>query len=293
MLGAVLVLAAVSSAPGQGRDSTPARVQIQPPRDFGYLTGDLLELQASVRVPRGFALDVVEQPDSAWPAWLEVRESSWKAREAADALSYDLRFVFQVFFVADSLTNLEIPGRRLVFRSERTGERLQASVPPFRFNLSPLTDSSSELEPDLPIAPPSMRWIWASVAALAALCAWVILMWSGQRRRSRVFRRAQRDVRRARDCGEAILRLHRALEERAGGSLFAHDLGPLTDRWPAGEEVRDELERFFGMSNAVFYRNGGGASEDCLPWLQGFARRLVSLERRDGGGGRSESARRS
>lgn len=291
VLGALLVLTVVDPAPGQGRDSPRVLVQVQPPRDFGYLTGDLLELRASVRVPHGFSLDVAERPDSARPGWLEVRESFWKADEAADALSYDFRFVLQVFFVADSLTTLEIPARGLVFRSDETGEELRASVPPFRFKLSPLTDSGSALEPDLPIALPSARWIWVSAVTLAALCLWVILLWSGHRRRSRVFRRAQRDVRRTRDCGQALLRLHRALEERAGGALFAHDLEPLTDRWPAGEEVRDELERFFGLSDAVFFEKGGSVSDDCLPWLQQFARRLVVLERRDGG--RSEPARRS
>jgi mxaA protein len=233
-------------------------------------------------VPAGFTLDSIQQPDTTWPGWLEVRERDWKARGGSAAPFYDFRYLYQIFYVADSVTTLEIPARPLVFRSERTGEALWATLPPFRFSLSPLTDSTSTLGPDLSIAPPSARWIRWSGAALGALCLWAVLLAVGHRRRWRVFRRARRDVRRARDCGEALLRIHRALEARAGRALFAHDLEALTDRWPAAEEVRGELERFFGLSDAVFYGNGGEPSEDCLQWARELAHRLATLERRDG-----------
>lgn len=282
IIGALLVLVAAGPSSGQGRDSAQVRVEVPRARDFGYMIGDVLEFSASVRVPTGFMLDEARPPDAAWPAWLEVRESAWKVREAADALVYDFRFLFQVFYVADSVINLEIPARQLIFRSEPTGEELRASLPPFRFSLSPLTDSSSAPEPDLPIAPPSARWIRLSAAGLVALSLWAVLLVVGHRRRWHVFRRAQRDVRRARDCDEALLRVHRALEERVGRALFAHDLETLTDRWPAAEEVRGELDRFFALSDAVFYGNNGRVSEDCLRWVQELARRLVTLERRDG-----------
>lgn len=269
------------SALGQG-DALP-QVQVERPRDFGYFTGDLLELRASVRVPERFTLDARSLEGAAWPDWLEVREINSTLQQG----TLSIRYLFQLFYVPDSVTHLSIPERRLVFRSEDTGEALQASISGFTVGISPLTDSSSGLEPDWIAPRPSTYWIRLLAGSLAILLGVWMTSVAVERRRQRrlVFRRADRELRSARDCGEAMLVLHRALEERAGKALFPHDLDALAERWPPAAEVRSDLEQFFALSSAHFYRNHGtDGSADCLSWVRQLSNRLMTLERRFGDG---------
>lgn len=278
-----LLLLLLISASASAQGDAPVEVHVQRPRDFGYFTGDLLELQASVRVPRGFVLDARSLEEASWPSWLEVREVSSTTHQGT--LSF--RFLFQVFYAPDSITRLTIPDRQLVFRSEQTGERLQASIPGFAINLSPLTVSGSGPEPDWPAPRPSTLWIKLFAGSLPI----VLGLWAASisreryRRRRGVFRRAHREVRGARDCAEALLALHRALDERMGKALFPRDLDVLAERWPPAAEVRSDLEQFFALSSAHFYGDhGAGGSADCLGWVQRLSRHLMTLERRFGDG---------
>lgn len=284
-----VALGAMRSAATQDE---PGRARLEPARTFGYLAGDLVELAAAVRVPRGFELDTLRLQGGELPAWLELRETTAEARAAGDAVEQRVRFVYQLFFAPDSVTRLEIPARELVFRSGGDGASARATVPAFAFTMSPLTGAAAALEPDWPLPPPSLRGLGlaagALVSILAAWGAWEIV--ERMRRRRRIFWRADREIRREPDCGRAMLVLHRALEARAGRALFGHDLDGFVERWPAAASVRADLARFFDLSEGLFFGDHGTRAPDdclpCLPWLRELAARLRELERRHGPGRR-------
>lgn len=251
------------------------------PRAYGYFTGDLVEWRDSVRVPRGYR--PVQRSLLRGPRleWLELVDVTWDARDAGDASVYRFRHVYQVFRVPAGLERLEVPAPTVVFRSEANGESLEVSLRGFAFTLSPLTDSTHVAEPDWAMPPPSTRPLWSWGGSLALLLlgggAWTIA--AGRRRRRRLFWTAGRRVERAHDCREALLAVHRALEERVGGAIFAHDLDSLLDRWPPARAAREELDRFFGLSNALFYGDHGfRPPEDCRAWLVRLCARLSELE---------------
>lgn len=277
----------VVAVPLAAAQDAPVRARLEPPRDFGYLTGDLLELDAVVRAPRGFELDALQLRSGELPAWLEMRDAAADAKSAGDAVEHRIRFVYQLFFVPDSVTRIEIPPRTVVFRSGRSGEEVRATVPSFAFTMSPLTGPATAMERDWPVPPPPLRGLGLAAGSLILLlAAWGA--WEGverYRRRQRVFWRADREIRREPDCGRAMLVLHRALEARAGRALFGHDLEVLVERWPAAASVREDLARFFDLSEGLFFGDHGTrVPEDCLPWLRGLAGRLRELERRHGAG---------
>ena len=289
LAGALWIVARLAVPPAAAAQDGPAEARLEAARDFGYLTGDLLELRAAVRAPRGFEPDVRALQGGEWPAWLELREATVEADAAGDAVDHRFRFVYQLFFVPDSVTRLEIPAREIVLRSAQGDEAARAIVPAFAFMMSPLTGAAAALEPDWPVPPPSLRGLgWAAGSLLWLLVAWGA--WEAverMRRRRRIFWRADREIRREPDCGRAMLVLHRALEARAGRALFGHDLDVFVERWPAASSVREELARFFDLSEGLFFGDHGTrVPDDCLPWLRQLAARLRELERRHGPGRR-------
>lgn len=283
-LGVICLLSLlIAAGSARGQSAAPPQVESERPRDFGYFVGDLVELRASVRMPEGFSLDERSFEDAAWPDWLEMREVSSTLRNR----TLSVRYLLQIFYAPDSVTRLIIPDRRVVFRSELAGEPLEASIPSFTVAISPLTDSSSGLEPDWSAPRPSAFWIRLFAGSLAILLVvWAFALAVDRRRQRRlVFRRADRQVRGARDCGAALLVLHRALEERAGKALFPNDLDALAESWPPAADVRSDLERFFALSSAHFYGDHrADGSAECLSWVRQLSNRLMILERRFGDG---------
>lgn len=250
------------------------------PQSYGHFVGDLLEVRVTVQVPEGFRFDPASARSGELPEWLELRHVEWKRGAAAGGTRYELRFSYQVFYVPEKVTRLEVPAGTLRFRSAATGQGLEVRVPPVGFVLSPLTDGTARTEGDWAPARPSPLPVQASAATLAG---WVAL-WLGasrfRRRRRGVFFALHRELRRHPGGTPALLLVHRALEAKAGQAVFGHDLAPLFHRWPAGRSARAELEGFFALSERAFYAGAGDVdSPEWRRWLADLARRLAELER--------------
>lgn len=281
---------AVETTGGAGPAQTRVVPRVTPrwPRDFGYRVGDLLEVAAVVRLPAGYELDPASLREGELPEWLELREAGWRREASGGSVVYHLRFVYQVFYAPLRVTVLEIPARQVRWWEPSTGAVAQASVPPFRFTIAPVADPQARLEPDWRMPAPSARPVVLSAASLAVLSG----VWAGwaaieRRRRSRgVFASAHRQLKHTRDCTQALVILHRALEQAAGQALFSHNLEALLARWPPAGGVREELGAFFRLSDAVFYRNHAhpfaSVPPDCLKRVRELSGRLAALERRFG-----------
>jgi mxaA protein len=279
---------ALAPAPVAAQAAETPRVEVERPRDFGYRVGDLVVVRATVAVPRAYEIEpqALRSPEGA--DWLEQREVRRTERVRGHDRRYELEFVYQLFYVGDpGLHRLEIPARSLRFRSADGEAVLRATLPAVPLTLTALTDSLAPPAPDLPVPAPSDRAVRAAAAALVVLLAlwagWGAVVW--RRRRVGVFAQARRAVARARSCAEAALAVHRALDRCAGRTVLPGDLDALGRLWPPAGALRADLERFFQLSETLFYRNHGRLARgdaECLRWLRGFADRLARAERGNG-----------
>lgn len=288
-----LICALGSTGYAQDAKGPGTHVQLAAPRPFGYRIGDTLQVAGVIGVPAGFELEGNPVTDGGLPEWLEMRDQFWEVRDQGNGRAYRFRLVFQLFYAPDSVTRLTVPERRVTFREAESGERLEAVLPELAFTISPITRGTGPIAADYVVPAPSPRPLRLAGGALAVLLTLLGLGVALRRpRQPDRFRAAHRRIERARDCAEGTLVLHRALEEEVGGAVFRADLDRLAQRWPAAETVRDDLRRFFELSETLFYEDDRRQMpEDCLDWLRELSRQLMALEHRPGNSGPAREER--
>lgn len=278
----LLLFAFGPTATAQDPRGAGSAVQLEPPRSFGYRIGDTLHVAGVIEVPAGFELEGARGARGGLPSWLELRDESWELRDEDDGRAYRFRLVFQLFYAPDSVTRLALPEWHVEFREVASGERLETALPELTVTIAPVTRGLGPVAADYVVPAPSPRPILLAGGVLAVLLTWLgIDLVLRRRRGSGRFRTAHRQIERTRDCVEGTLVLHRALEEKMGGAVFRSDLDRLVRRWPAAEMVREDLGRFFELSETIFYRDGNARTPpDCLDRVRELSRQLMVLERR-------------
>ena len=98
----------------------------------------------------------------------------------------------------------------------------------------------------------------------------------------RPFARALRDIKRlpAGDQGlaQAVQRMHQAFNTTAGASVF--DSTSFIQQKPGFAPVKEEIDRFFGLSRTVFFEPAAAHGiDDPMTWLKQFCRRCRDCER--------------
>lgn len=276
--------------------ATPVpRVESQAQRDFGYALGDIVERAFTVAVPEGYALETGFLPQAgALDEYLEVRHSDWSLQPRDGESTYRIRIAYQVFKGVRSAEKTTIPALPLRFQGPSP---LEATIPESTFTLAPL------IPPDLPdeqviirgaappISSPTRPHVQRLLAYLGTSLALVAtLAWRryGRTRRNRPFARARREFKRLIRHGTTpeTLRaqaklLHQALNETAGHSLFAEQLGGFCADRPAFAELRGELADFFALSRRLFFAAPETlAADDPATRLEALCRRCAQAERR-------------
>ena len=275
-------------------------VTVQPPqRDFGYFVGDVMDAQAVVTVDAGAELEASSLPSTGpVSTWVDLRHIDIKQSTEAGALRITISSQYQSFYDPEEAGRTQVPGYILSFKSG--GKRFDAQVPgfsylasPFRHDLNPIIESSA-LRGDHPFLTVSMgaaklRLILSlavallAAAALAAGRGWL----PGLRLRGKPFAQAAREVARlSRQDDEraqeaALLALHRAFDAASGKRMLADDLDHFLTRHAAFQPLRNEIERFFAASRAIFFGPAAerGTTDPKLPELVVFGRRLTRAER--------------
>ena len=275
-------------------------IEMQPPqRDFGYFVGDLMDTQAVVTVDAGAELQASSLP-SVGPVstWVDLRRIAVTENTQGGALRVTIRSQYQSFYDPEEAGRTQVPGYVLSFRSG--AKRFDAQVPgfsylasPFRHDLNPIIESSA-LRGDhpfltVPLGGAKRRLIASS---LIAVVAFVLLAagrgWlPGIGLRARPFAQASRriaqlsrqDTEQARE--EALLALHRAFDAASGKRMLADDLDQFVAQRAAFLPLRDEIERFFAASRAMFFGPAPGRAGALakLPELVALGRRLTRAER--------------
>lgn len=267
------------------------RVEAFPPRDFGYVLGDLVEQRFAIAVPEAYALETGALPaPGALDENLDLHGLSWDETHAQGEARYRLRIVYQTFKGVREAEKATVPPLTLRFHGP---EPLEAHTPAWEFTVAPLIppqlpDEKVAIRAALPPVPIAMAdhegRLAAYLAALLALLGYLGWRRYAPARRDRPFARAQRALRRllrgpagagADGYRAAARRLHRALDETAGGTLFAEQLAGFCAERPAFAGLAGELAEFFALSQRLFF-----AEPETPPPADYPAARLESLCRR-------------
>jgi mxaA protein len=275
----------LSAAPAHAAE---VDVAVKPERTFGYFVGDLIRAEVDVLAPKGRELAPASLPrPGPLGASLFLRDVAVHEAERDGRRSILVNLVYQNFYVALDVRNIEIPGFEL-----RIGGEV-VPVPAWTFSVAPLREvvpgpvesAKDYLRPDgAPIladeAAPRFLSLTAGMAAIISLAlvardrGWPPL----QRRRTRVFSILARKLTKragasadAEAFRETLKELHRALDATNGASLLAEELPAFLTRHPQFAAERYGLEGFFETSRRTFF---GEAAE--APAYDDF-RRLLQL----------------
>ncbi|WP_158219777.1 hypothetical protein [Ideonella sp. A 288] len=267
------------------------------PRAYGYQVGDVLARNITVRVPEGLVLDEssVPQPGARGKA-LELRRVDRQIRRVREGGQIDMTLEYQVFLAPTQVRTLEMPVVTLRFIGPPRNQDLRIDAWPV--TVAPLVpvdvsprQGLGELQPDAP--PPLIDTSAARLRLLAYLgVAMLLLAWLAHvylalpwwSRRHRPFTTAWRALRSAlpgevaAQRRQAFLRIHEALNQTAGETVFEHGLDRFLHAHPRFEPLRPDLTTFFAQSRQEFFAPGdaGGADAD---WLLAFCRRCRDAER--------------
>lgn len=260
-------------------------------RSFGYFLGDEIALQSEVSWDERFTLDAASVPQPGPVTyWLDLKTVHVTRLSAG---RYRLQLFYQTFYAPLGAQSLEIPGYMLTASHMR--EQRVASVPPWRFLMSPLRDISLRergdtvaLQADIAPMPISLVPItaaassFACVALLAGLAAayhWA--RWPFARRGARPFTKARGTLRDTNYAG-ALLQLHRAFDESAGSRLLYEDLEEFLSRYPVFRPLGADIAEFFRASRQIFFGDdpAGAMQLFSSAQVQALVDRLAATERR-------------
>lgn len=276
--------AAPASAAPPLPQGAPARVE--QPRAFGHTLGDVLTQRVLLAID-GKPVELTKPPaPGRVGVWLERRPT--RIERDADGLRW-LVIEHQLINAPQALTALTLPALDLPSSGGLLG------VAAWPFSAAPLTPRNAfargaldALQPDRAAPAVDTTSIRRQIALWGGLCVATVLAWCGwlalrswRAGRSQPFARALRELNglrgRSDDAPEAWQALHRAFDRTAGRSLQSASLARLFERAPQYAPLRDDIERFYAQSAALFF--GDGQPADTLP-LRSFARRLRSIEKR-------------
>lgn len=267
-------------------------------RAFGWRLGDVIERRAEVTLPTPWRLEAASLPQPRRGPALELREARWEAAPPLRPWDGRHRLVlrYQLMRSPPEPRLMELPAVEL--RATGGGGpsrvlRLDAVpllVSPLAPEPAPTQRGFGALRPDAP--PPQMettalrtRLALAATAA-ALLGATLASAWFGwpRGRHPRPFDEAWRELRRlpaepdAAQWRAALSVLHRALDRRAGRTLFVADLDGFLAQFPPLAPLRGELQGFFAWSRRAFFAPGDGVEPHAAA-LRALCRRARSLER--------------
>jgi mxaA protein len=300
MRSALFLLALIAlSCPAQADEFS---VQIRSERPFGHFVGDLVRAHVDVHGSEDATLISASLPHPGpLTVSLDLRDVSTEEIKEKGAKFWRIHLTYQNFYVALDVRNIEVPGFMLSF--SRPGGDVAANVPGWRFGVAPLREIAPEpkergadyLRPD-PVADfVDKSRLLATLIICAATTIFFVLAVARDRawppfhkRRARIFSILARQLaaEARRPCSEEKLRLamrklHRAIDAACGHSILKGDLAEFFRGRPEFASSRASAERFFAVSDEVFFNGASDASSKdfSMAELVRFAEELAEREK--------------
>jgi len=270
-----------------------ARVTIHSARPFGYFVGDIIRARVEIKAPLDAPLATASLPHPGpLSVSLDLKAVDVHAITIGAEKRWDLDLVYQNFYVALDVRNIEIPGFDLRFGDETVAvPAWSVGVAPLR-EIAPMKQDRPEdyLRPDAPVIFAEETQPKRLAIAFGALCAFALgavardRAWPPfQKRRARIFNALARELASKAHGGiealpAAMQSVHRTIDSANGGALLVGDIPVFLVRRPEFASLKPSFERFFAASRDAFFSKGprdGYGFEDLLD----FAKALARLER--------------
>jgi mxaA protein len=288
-----IALVAASAVGALQAAPTTLAARVEEPRAYGWRVGDLLAREVRVEVPQGLVLDRGSLPvPGRIGASFELRRADWDGGTGAGV--HRLVLEYQVFRSPPAVRTLEVPPITLRFTGTPRNQDLRIDAWPV--TVAPLVPvevsprrglgewQADAAPPRVETSGPRTRLLVYALLALPCLAylAHVYLGLPWRARRARPFESAWRALRAGPPSPEAAFRrFHQALNDSAGTVLFEAGLADYLAARPQLAGLREELERFFAASRAIFFAGTGHTAEASarLPALLELCRRCRDAER--------------
>ncbi|MGH8550730.1 MAG: nonribosomal peptide synthetase MxaA [Methylococcales bacterium] len=272
-LGLLLLaaLAVLATTPARAESFASLSPELQAPRPFGFVIGDLIHHRIHIEVDSASPL----KPDSVPPVgpinyWLELRDAEIKQTQTKGKTLYTIDLNYQTFYAPREVETLAIPGFRLSF--EGSG-KTEAVVQPWHFSMSVIRelsvlsgDGGNYMRPD---DPPDLFDTTGPVSRLLILTAVLVLSvglfayyfgYLPFSRRGRIFNEALGDLERPAIGSDERERLkatlatvHNAFNQVYGRPLFYDGLEDFFTEHPGYRQVEPGMADFFKASIALFF----------------------------------------
>jgi mxaA protein len=297
---AAAVLALAGS--GIGAEAQIVDVSIASERTVGYLIGDLIRHRVEIVAEGDWSLAPATLPKTGRRAyWLELGGLASGHRREGGRTIVTLDLVYQTFYAPLEARQQTIPGFAVTLAAP-DGRTVSATVPAWRFGVSPLRELSAggvsgqagggvdilPAEPPRPVPTRNAAVRAVAAAGLAALAGLALThhhaVFPFAARRGRPFAAVRRALRRL-PTGhhrDALTLLHRAFDRAAGRRLFAEDIEAFLAEHPVYAAERSGIAAFFAASVATFYADAPADAEALMPAadIGRLADRLAAAERR-------------
>lgn len=267
------------------------------PRAFGYFVGDLVERSLEIVLAEGEEIVPASLPAAAQLTyWLDLRKVTVSRDKQGGREIETVRLGYQIFYVPVSAKKMTIPGVTIDVKGP-AGTR-KVSLPPLPVLISPIREIYPEksgettdtfLKPDAQagyLSTSRFRNGALASGAAAALALGFLAFHSGwwpfHARPGRPFTEAARNIASSGTTyAAALVALHRAFDRTFGKRLMSVDLDAFFRTSPAQEGLKEDVSRFFRVSQMYFYQADTSMAEDALPRedLSDLARKLAANER--------------
>jgi mxaA protein len=285
-------------------EGTVSLITLTPTRDVAYTVGDIVERTIILDVKKPYKLIPTSLPIVGYErrykgqvTGIELRRIEHSEVDNDTSTTYTIKLAHQVFTNNTVAKFVFLPAETLRFTNDKKGEVKQYRIPEWMFRVSPIAvygsvelkdDMSPFRAPFLLNAKPEQKRLNIALITLALSLlgllyilgkrAWLPLM-------GRPFARTYRQLGKIKNTPEGIKqgvsKVHAALNTTAGNSLFSDNLAIFIANNPSFKPVQAEIERFFGLSQSVFFdtQTQHDAGKDPIAWLKQFCKQCRDCER--------------
>jgi mxaA protein len=296
------VLALPAAADEIAQDPRVRIRTIEPERNVGYTVGDILERTVILTVKKPYKLVDTSLPIVGYErrykgqvVGIELRRINVEQTPATDATTYRMQLAYQVFTNNIVAKPAILPPEIIKFSGE--GKIFEYRIPSWSFRISPLAVYGSvKVENDMsPFRGPLLldasqeKLRLKLLAAIFALSLLGLLYVLGAHawlpRMGGPFARAYRALRKLPDNEEGlrqgVSRVHESFNTTAGHAVFGDNLDAFLQARPAFVPLKDDIQRFFGLSRQVYFEPTAAhdVGEEPLTWLRQFCKRCRHCER--------------
>jgi mxaA protein len=298
----LIALAAPAQADETAQDPRVRIRTIEPERNVGYVVGDVLERTVILDVKKPYKLLDTSLPIVGYErrykgqvVGIELRRIDVEETLGKDTTQYRLQLAYQVFTNNIVAKPAILPPEIVKFSGE--GKIFDYRIPSWSFRISPLAvygsvkvenDMSPFRGPLLLDASPEKLRLKVLIGILVLSLLGLLYIFGAHAWLPRMggpFARTYRALRKLPDTRDGlrqgVARMHESFNATAGHAVFGGNLDAFLQARPGFSPLREDIERFFGLSRQVYFEPNAAhdAGDQPLDWLRQFCKRCRHCER--------------